>query len=564
MNNDRREYELQCIAEAQTKGPFGKSLIYSKLSGPGWLQGAMTLGGNSLTGALYLGVIAGFNLLWLQPMAMVCGIIMLSAISYVTLSIERRPFGAINQHVSPLLGWSWLIATVLANIVWCMPQYSLATAAVQQNLFPSLGTSTACSAAICIVLFIIASIVNVLYEMEGRGVKIFDIIIKMMVGMIVLSFIAVVTTLTYYGAIPWSYLFSSIVPSPSNLFSPADTYSDLISQSSHSQWWTNKIVSDQRDIILTAFGTAVGINMTWLFPYSLLKKRWGKKHRGLVIFDLSIGLFIPFFLATSCVLIASASQFHGKTDDVFRADGSVVPEMEKAYRSVIDEFAKENSVEFVTAPPLDGPQFDSIPEPDRQLAAMLAKRDNFQLATTLEPLAGKTVAQTIFGFGVLGMALSTIIILMLINGLAFQELLMRPDSKPVYFLGCLIAGAAGIAGPFIWTTDARAALAVPTSVIGGSLIPIAYFTFLLLMNSKKVLGNKRPKGRSRLIWNVLMIGATSIATFGSVWVLASKANFNDWQGIFPVIGLVMLVVLFLVGTFSFVKHERAHADEATE
>ncbi len=110
-----------------------------KLSGPGWLQSALTLGGGSLAGGLYLGVIAGFGLLWLQPVAMILGICMLSAIGYVTLSTGLRPFRAINQHVNPALGW--LLAggeRGLANIVWALPQYSLATGALQQNLLPDL------------------------------------------------------------------------------------------------------------------------------------------------------------------------------------------------------------------------------------------------------------------------------------------------------------------------------------------------------------------------------------------------------------------------------------------
>lgn len=107
---------------------------YTKKTGPGWLQGAITLGGGSLAGALYLGVFTGYHMLWLQPLAMILGVIMLSAISYVTLSTGQRPFGAIKAHVSPVLAWAWIIATLLANIVWSMPQFALATAAVQQNL----------------------------------------------------------------------------------------------------------------------------------------------------------------------------------------------------------------------------------------------------------------------------------------------------------------------------------------------------------------------------------------------------------------------------------------------
>lgn len=533
MSNDPQSREDALLAEAEASPTFKKLALYSKLSGPGWLQGAITLGGGSLAGALYLGVIAGFGLLWLQPLAMICGIIMLSAIAYVTLSTEKAPFGLVNQHLSPALGWAWMIATIMANIVWCMPQFNLGRAAIQQNLLPFVGDSTASTVIICLILLAVGFFINVLYESEGKGAKNFDRIIKVMVGLIVLSFVLVVITLATTGGIDWGAIFSGIIPNPKLLVAPAASYADLISQSSHPEWWTAKIVNDQRDIIIAAFGTAVGINMTWLLPYSLLKKRWGRKHRSFSIFDLSIGLFIPFFLATSCVVIAAASQFHVQTGDVDPGAGA----------GTLAQLAAAHPGMPNTA--------------DQELALTLVKRDNFQLATTLEPLAGKVVSQTIFGIGVLGMALSTIIILMLINGLAFQELLGKPGDKGAYFIGCAVSGIAGFAGPFIWTGAAAAALAIPTSVIGGSLIPIAYFTFLLMMNSKKVLGDRRPEGTSRLIWNILMGIATGIATLGSVWVLSGKAHFDSWQGMIPAAGLAILVVLLVVGLFSFIKNEKA-------
>jgi len=77
-------------------------------------------------------------------------------------------------------------------------------------------------------------------------------------------------------------------------------------------FWTNMIVGQQRDVMISAAATAVGINMTFLLPYSMLRKGWDKYFRGLAIFDLSTGLFIPFILATGCVVIASSSQFHGQ------------------------------------------------------------------------------------------------------------------------------------------------------------------------------------------------------------------------------------------------------------
>ena len=62
------------------EGLVGKLLAYTRLSGPGWLQSAITLGGGSLAGSLYLGVLAGFGAMFWQPLAMIMGIIMLSAI----------------------------------------------------------------------------------------------------------------------------------------------------------------------------------------------------------------------------------------------------------------------------------------------------------------------------------------------------------------------------------------------------------------------------------------------------------------------------------------------------
>ncbi len=154
------------------------------------------------------------------------------------------------------------------------------------------------------------------------------------------------------------------------------------------------------------------------------------------------------------------------------------------------------------------------------------------------------------------MAVSTIIILMLINGLAFQELLGKRGDKNAHYIGCAVSGIAGFAGPFVWTGAAAAALAIPTSVIGGSLIPIAYFTFFLMMNSKKVLGENRPEGSTRIIWNVLMGFATGVATIGSVWVLYGKSHMRDWHGMIPAAGLVLLAILFIIGIYSFLKNER--------
>ncbi|MDG2223855.1 MAG: divalent metal cation transporter [Rubripirellula sp.] len=548
------------LQTATQKGPLGKAAIYTRLSGPGWLQGAVTLGGGSLAGALYLGVIMGYEMMWLQPIAMILGVVMLSAISYVTLTSGERPFKTLKTHVSPVLAWGWLIATMMANIVWSLPQFALGTAAVQQNLIPALDGFTG-KVVIAISLLVVASIVVWFYNSGSAGIKTFEIILKMMVAVVVLSFFGVVVALTREGILPWNEIFAGFVPRFEYLFEPAPVFADLVAQTGdYSQWWNDTIASNQKDRIITAFATAVGINMTFLLPYSMLRKGWGTRHRGLAIFDLSIGLIIPFVLATGCVVIAAASQFHGRTVDVMTmvADGNTDAKEVKDYNKCLQLRVDQET------PNLSGTELtaarENLPDADKRLAAMLAGRDNFALATTLEPFVGSAVSQTLFGVGVLGMAISTIIILMLINGFAFCELINAAPEGKMHRIGCFLP-AVGVLGPFVWGAAAPA-LAVPTSVIGGAMLPIAYLSFLLLMNSRQTLGDSFPTGMKRFVWNTLMFSATCIAGFASAWGLYGR-NMTIAEKKIPLgnYALGALAVMLVIGIVGFLLKEAAHAKQ---
>jgi len=89
--------DREILKEAQAKGTGATLAAWVRLSGPGWLQSAITLGGGSLAGALFLGVLGGVDLLWLQLMAIIFGVVMLSAISYVTLTTGKKPFQEIDR-----------------------------------------------------------------------------------------------------------------------------------------------------------------------------------------------------------------------------------------------------------------------------------------------------------------------------------------------------------------------------------------------------------------------------------------------------------------------------------
>ncbi|MDC0312161.1 divalent metal cation transporter, partial [bacterium] len=352
MSNDIDPSQEAAELAEINKLPLGKRLgYYTKKSGPGWLQAAITLGGGSLASALFLGVILEYNLMWLQPLAMIFGVIMLSAIAYVTLSSGKRPFGAINKHVSPVLGWAWLIAAMMANIVWCLPQFALGTGAVQQNLIPSLESVTWAPWAIGAALLIVCALIVKAYDRDSAGVKLFEIILKVLVGIVVVSFFLVVAKLTMAGTLEWGAIFKGLIPNFSFLSQPAPAIQAAIDATdpTAAETWKTQISGIQTDKIIAAFGTAVGINMTFLLPYSMLKKGWGKPHRGLATFDLSTGLIIPFIIATSCIVIAAGSQFHGKFDDSLNPDGTVIAGKESGFNKVADSFVKANFATEFTA-----------------------------------------------------------------------------------------------------------------------------------------------------------------------------------------------------------------------
>ena len=545
------EQEKKYLQEAEAKGLYSCLAAYTKLSGPGWLQSAITLGGGSLASSLFLGVLAGYSLLWLQPIAIVLGIIMLCAISHVTLSTGQSPFISMNSEINPVLGWGWAIATIMANIVWCLPQFTLGTAAVTQNLIPSLNHT---GGKVLVVLFfaLTAGLVIWAYDRGNRGVKIFDLILKIMVALVVLSFFGVVIKMGTAGDLPWNEIAAGFIPDFSLFSQPAEVYTPFLEGTGEFRsFWENKIVSLQKDVMIAAAATAVGINMTFFMPFVLLNRKWGRDHRGLAKFDLWTALLIPYVVATSCVVIAAGSQFNGKPESAYEDYENEVLHINlaKGYDSFMTErLSLEMGMEEFTklAPVQKKEMMKSIPKADKQLAAMLVKRDAFNLAASLESLMeNKTFSHYIFGIGVVGMALSTIIILMTINGHAVCEVLGKPHKGPVFLGGAYIAGI-GVLGPFVWS-DAAFWLAVPTSILGFTLIPVAYLSFFLLINSKKVLGRERPKGLGRILWNTGLLLSLTIMGTAAFYVAWNKT----WGDIpFGRIALVGFGILLIIGHFT--------------
>ena len=540
MKIDREE-----LARATEAGGWEKYKTFAKLSGPGWLQSAITLGGGSLAGALFLGVIGGYSILWVQLLAMILGVIMLCAISYITLSTGRSPFEAMRNEINPVLAWGWLIATLLANLVWALPQYSLAYGAVSQNLFPEAFADGGDGSKFLVsgIIFLAVTAITLCYGNEGVGIKIYEWVLKGIVAGIVLCFMGVVLKIST-SAEDFNLLgaLSGFIPDLSILWQPAEVFLPIlekIEQADLRAFWTEEIVNTQRMRMVGAAATAVGINMTFLLPYSMLSKKWGKEHRGLAIFDLSTGMVIPYVLAVSCVVIASAYMFHGQPYDglLEEKDGQVVLVESSAgindFNKLIDR--RKNAIE--------GSASLEVGQAETQLAAMLVPRNTANFAKSLSALSGDaSFSNMIFGLGVLAMALSTISILCLISGFVFCEALGTEHGGNVHKAG-ILTGLFGVFWPVFWDGGSKAYLAVVTSTFGYVLFPIASLAFFLMMNSSRLLKEDLPKGNSRLVWNLLLGTSLLITGLAAGHTATTKTLPNG----FPLGTVGLGVFLALVG-----------------
>jgi len=348
-----------------------------------------------------------------------------------------------------------------------------------------------------------------------------------MVAIVILCFFGAAAVNMANGNVNWGTLFTGFIPNFTALFNPAASLEPAIAATGEAApYWTEKIANSQRDIIIGAFGAVVGINMTFLLPYTLKKKGWGKNERELSRYDLALGLAIPFMIAASLLVITASAQFHGKANDILNKEGKPTALQAGYY---------------------DNQQADKLPLADRQLAAYITKRDARQLASALAPLVGEKPSQLIFGIGIFAMALSTMIVHMLMNGFAISQAFGKPGEKGPFLIGAAIPALTAAAAPFLWSGANKTAMAVPASVIATTLLPIAYLIFILLMNSKRTLRREKLRGHQLTLINILMFIGLFLASFASVWALLNKGTPGTY-------GLIALAALAIIGILGFIKN----------
>ena len=292
-----------------------------------------------------------------------------------------------------------------------------------------------------ILILALAIAVTWLYGSGSRGIRLYERLIKVMVATIILAFLLVVVR----TGIDWGALWASLTALPGSLFR-------------HEKGLT---------LTMAGLGAAVGINMTFLFPYTLLARGWGREHRGLAKFDLAVGMWLPFTIAVSLLFIAAANTMHDPANPI---TGGISP---------------------------------------AKAAAMLSHA------------AGPMIGRVVFDLGVLAMCLSSITLHMLVSAFIACEVLGIEPTGWRYRLAALIP-VPGVLGTVIWSAFPFW-LPIVAAVFSLMLMPLGYIGFLILHNRRAYLGDAKPTGLRAVAWNVAMVAAIAVVTGSGITYIIKVA-----------------------------------------
>lgn len=431
--------ERAWLADVAQRPWWRRQLAYLRAGGPGYLQSALTLGGGTASACLLSGAAFRYELLWVMPLGMLLGGIVFAAIAHQTLSTGMRPFVAMRTYAGSAMAYGWAIGTVVASMVWHFAQYSLASA-VLVDLGALAGMDLPrFPMGLLVLAWAVPTALS--FGSGGGAQRLFDRLMRWMVWTIVVLF-GVVAVRSGFGDL--GAIARGFVPSL-----PAD-----------------RDGLPALPILISGLATAVGINMTFLYPYTLLARGWGREHREYARSDIAFGMVMPYALVTSLMIVVAGSTLHAGFSGT-----SISP---------------------------------------------------LEAAKSLGGLLGPVLGRLLFDLGLLGMLLTTITLHMVCTGLACAEMFDLRIGSRGYRLATLLP-APGVLGSLFWSSMS-VWLAVPTSIVAGMLLPLAYLGFLILHRSAAYLGADRPTGWRGLLWLFGLGVAVLVPTLFLISYLWSKLS----------------------------------------
>ena len=124
--------EKAFLSELNKKPPLQKFFGYCKLSGPGFMNAAFTLGAGSFASSVTLGAAYGYDMLWIPLYSFALGLFMLALSTRFVTASEISVIKAQDKFHGKFFGSlaTGLIACFIASIVYNFGQYALGADAV--------------------------------------------------------------------------------------------------------------------------------------------------------------------------------------------------------------------------------------------------------------------------------------------------------------------------------------------------------------------------------------------------------------------------------------------------
>lgn len=436
-------------------------LGYMRLTGPGYVQSALTLGGGSVASCVVLGALLGYRLLWVQPLGMFLGYFVLAAIAKQTCWSGERPYLTFWNRLHPTLAILWAIGALVATMIWHVPQYSIAADGLRElaaEINVDLRNPVGSALAGALLLAAACAVVR-MYHVGADGVRHFETAVKILVWTVVGAFgIVVLTT-----GVQWNRLLLGITG--------IAFVQDLLNGTGPpTEAWKP---------IVGGLSAVTGINMFFLYPYMLLDRGWGKKHKELAYFDLIMGLALPFLLATTLMVLAVANTLgpaEGQTGVILKDIRAIVPVLAPTFGDVLG--GEEN---------------------------------------------GRAFAVLLIGVGMVAVGFSTIITHMLSVGFIACELFGLGKSSKAKWWFSVMPGV-GVVGVFI---KFPLLAAITASTLTAPLMPLIILCFLVLLFKKSYMGEDRPKLVIGTCWTAALLALVAVMTVSGCWSI--RKNSADLQ-----------------------------------
>ena len=285
-NTEQAQKEKAMLKELNSKPWLPRTLGYIKLSGPGFMNAAFTLGAGSFASSVTLGAAYGYDMMWIPLYSFMFGLFMLALATRFVCFGSMPVIEAQNKYHGKFFGSfaTGLLAGCIASVVFTFGQYALGGDAIA-SMFAALGIHVP-KVVCCVILMAISVPLSLLYGSgeNPKAVKMVENAMKIMIGIMLVVFGAVICVT---GINVPAMLKGLFIPKlPSGL--------------------------DGIVMLIASLTATIGV-MDWLlFNNGMLSRGFSEEHERLGRFDSVFGGLLPVTLVLSLVSVAFAEAFAGK------------------------------------------------------------------------------------------------------------------------------------------------------------------------------------------------------------------------------------------------------------